>query len=95
MFLTVLNIEFIGAVQKSAPTRQNNDPLLTSSKVNKGLTQKIHEQWNPEHHDLNQGVFVRGQSKEGAPSLDSWLMFGGTPAEGSTGIVDAFACKFK
>lgn len=66
---------------------------MLSSRVGKDLTQKIHEQWEADKHDLNQGVFVRGQSKEGVPSLDSWLMFGGTPAEGSTGIVDAFACK--
>lgn len=77
-----------GAIHKS--TAKGNNPLLMSNQVTKSLTQKIHEQWDPENHDLNQGTFVRGQSKEG-PSLDSWLMFGGTPAEGSTGIVDAFA----
>ncbi|XP_071152606.1 uncharacterized protein [Mytilus edulis] len=80
-----------GAVQKSEDRKKKNDPLLVSSRQTKELTQKIHEHWEPDHHNLNQGVFVRGQSKEGPTSFDSWLMFGGTPAEGSTGIVDAFA----
>nr|XP_022317174.1 uncharacterized protein LOC111120617 [Crassostrea virginica]XP_022317175.1 uncharacterized protein LOC111120617 [Crassostrea virginica]XP_022317176.1 uncharacterized protein LOC111120617 [Crassostrea virginica] len=87
---------------KSAPSckvvRWSDDQeLLMTSRSTKALTSKIHQQWQPENHDLSSGVFVRGQSKsEAPPSLDTWLTFGGSAIAGETpgGIIDAFA-QFK
>ncbi|XP_061175384.1 uncharacterized protein LOC133184354 [Saccostrea echinata] len=87
---------------KSAPSykvvRWSDDhDLLMTSRSTKALTSEIHQQWQPENHDLSSGVFVRGQSKAEAPnSLDTWLTFGGSAIAGETpgGIIDAFA-QFK
>lgn len=87
---------------KSAPSYKvvrwsDDEELLMTSRSTKALTSKIHQQWQPENHDLNSGVFVRGQSKaEAPPSLDTWLTFGGSAIAGETpgGIIDAFA-QFK
>lgn len=87
---------------KSAPSGKvvrwsDDEDLLMTSRSTKVLTSKIHQQWQPENHDLNSGVFVRGQSKaDTPPSLDSWLTFGGSAVAGDNpgGIIDAFARKF-
>lgn len=97
-----LSLHLSSGRAKSAPSYKvvrwsDDEELLMTSRSTKALTSKIHQQWQPENHDLNSGVFVRGQSKaEAPPSLDTWLTFGGSAIAGETpgGIIDAFAREF-
>lgn len=65
--------------------------LFEKKKSYRSITRKIHQQWEPENHDLNTGTFQRGKKPPGVPTIDSWLTFSGSQAEDAEGIVDAFA----
>ncbi|XP_052255946.1 uncharacterized protein LOC127861481 isoform X2 [Dreissena polymorpha] len=65
--------------------------LLETRRSYQSLTNKIHQHWEPENHDLNTGTYQRGKKPPGIPSVDSWLTFSGSQANESNGVVDAFA----
>ncbi|KAK3092055.1 hypothetical protein FSP39_024787 [Pinctada imbricata] len=89
---------FLTGRAKSAPAKKyfllkddSDRDLQETSRSTRELTNKIHKQWKPENHDLNQGTFVRGK-QDPTPSLDTWLTFGGAQADETPGgIIDAFA----
>ena len=66
--------------------------LSESRRSYRNLTNKIHEHWDPENHNLNTGVFVRGKQQIGRNTKqDAWLTFSGSQSEDAQGIIDAFA----
>ena len=65
--------------------------LLETRRSYRSLTDRIHRQWEPDKHDLNQGTFQRGKKPPGVPTIDSWLSFTGSHTDQANGVVDAFA----
>ncbi|ESO92541.1 hypothetical protein LOTGIDRAFT_162447 [Lottia gigantea] len=67
--------------------------VLDSARSSKQLTNQIHEMWQPEHHDLNQGKYIRGQKNANnshPEQFNTWLTFGGNQDDEEHGLVDAF-----
>lgn len=55
-------------------------------------TTKIHEQWLPENHDIQDGIYKRGDASARLEAPTSWLIFGGgEEEETASGVIDAFA----